>query len=262
MKYSGIALAIMLNLIFIFNLQGQTDELYEKGIITAGNDSLPYRFIRPKNFDTAKEYPLIVFLHGSGERGTDNKLQLKHGASFFASDSIRDKYPAFVVFPQCDTDKAWHNGIYSFDGVKRQYSFPKETKKNISLDLVELLIQGFQMKFNTDRDRIYIGGLSMGGMGTYEMVNRNPDKFAAAFAICGGANPEIADRLQDPSWWIFHGEDDDVVPVSWSERMYEAIKKSNEDVSLTIYPGVKHDSWNHAFSEPGLMNWLFSKKRD
>ncbi|MBT8277001.1 MAG: dienelactone hydrolase family protein [Bacteroidia bacterium] len=262
MKHYALTITVLLNLIFLSHLQGQTNELYDKGIITSGFDSLPYRFTKPKNYDPALKYPLIIFLHGSGERGADNELQLKHGASFFASDSIRDKYPAIVVFPQCDTNNSWHNGTYAFTSGKGQYSFPKEIKENISLNLVEILIREFQMQFNIDSDRMYLGGLSMGAMGTYEMVNRNPNKFAAAFAICGGANPEIAERLQFTGCWIFHGEADDVVPVEWSEHMYEAIKKKSGDVKISIYPNVKHDSWTNAFNEPELMEWLFSNHKN
>ena len=239
----------------------QNHELYEKSMIVTSYDTLPFRIMKPKNFDPSKEYPLIVFLHGSGERGNDNEKQLTHGASYFASDSIREKYPAVVVFPQCDTDMAWHNGNYRYNNGRRDYFFPVEIKKNRFLNFVEMLIDGLVMDDYIDQERIYVGGLSMGGMGTFELVNRNPGKYAAAFAVCGAANPEIADRLQFTSWWIFHGEADNVVSVEYSKRMYEAIKKKTPDVKLTTYPDVQHDSWTHTFREPELMTWLLSRKK-
>ena len=99
----------------------------------------------------------------------------------------------------------------------------------------------------------------MGGMGTFDAVKQNPNLFAAAFAICGGAHPKIAKRISATSWWIFHGEEDDVVPAKYSQQMHDALKEENADVKLTMYTNVKHDSWTNTFAEPELLKWLFSK---
>ena len=106
-----------------------------------------------------------------------------------------------------------------------------------------------------------VGGLSMGGMGTFELVARNPDYFAAAFPICGGGNPHWSNLLKRTPFWIFHGEDDGVVSVDFSRKMYEALSKEKASVRLTIYPKVNHNSWDNSFAEPDLMHWLFSNKR-
>lgn len=241
---------------------GQAVDHFDRGKIELSETNMPFRILKPKDLDPAKEYPLILFLHGSGERGTDNQLQLKHGGSFFASDSIREKYPAFVVFPQCPPGKNWHTGNYIMGPSFRLYTFPKEKKENQQLKMVEYILRSLQEKYKIDQNRIYLGGLSNGAMGTYELVRRNPDRFAAAVAICGGANPAIADRLKSPSWWIFHGDMDNVVSFELSVNMFYAIRALNPDVKLTIYEGVKHDSWTNAFAEPGLMEWLFSKQKD
>ncbi|KAA3629876.1 MAG: phospholipase, partial [Bacteroidetes bacterium] len=109
--------------------------------------------------------------------------------------------------------------------------------------------------------RVYIGGLSMGGMGTFEMVRRHPGVFAAAFPICGGAHPATAEAIKDVSWWIFHGAKDQVVLPKYSEEMYKSLKAAGADVKFTLYPDANHNSWDPAFAEKDLMEWLFSKSR-
>lgn len=113
-----------------------------------------------------------------------------------------------------------------------------------------------------DEDRIYIGGLSMGAMGTFELVRRNPRRFAAAFAICGGANPAITRKLKRLPWWIFHGDADQVVPVRYSQAMVDAMKRQDIPVKFTVYPGVGHDSWTPTFKNPELLPWLFSQAKE
>ncbi|MBT8270607.1 MAG: prolyl oligopeptidase family serine peptidase [Flavobacteriaceae bacterium] len=259
-KLSRIALALIVVLVGQLSFS-QNFTAYKKELFIQEQDSLPYRILLPKNFESDKTYPLILFLHGSGERGSDNELQLKHGASFFMSDSIMAKYPAIVVFPQCKAGMSWNNVESSDAGGERALDFPNKHKPNKHLELVEGLLDNLNSAYQIDQDRIYVGGLSMGGMGTFELVNRNPRLFAAAFPICGGAHPNIARRLRRTSWWIFHGSDDKDVAPEYSVQMYEALEKKNADAKITIYEGVGHESWTNAFAEPGLMNWLFSKSK-
>ena len=127
--------------------------------------------------------------------------------------------------------------------------------------MVEKLLDFIEKKYSIDPTRRYVGGLSMGGMGTFELVARNPDYFAAAFPICGGGNPDWSDLLKTTPFWIFHGEDDGVVSVDFSRKMHEALSAEKASVRLTIYPEVNHNSWDNAFAEPDLMHWLFSNKR-
>ena len=253
-----------LTLIFLMSItlvHAQSFEDYERHTLTNEELDLPYRLLPPKNIAPGTQYPLILFLHGSGERGSDNELQLTHGATFFLQDSIRENYPAYVLFPQCQSEMSWNSSEYILINGIRDYSFPTKHEDNLHLDLVEALLDKMLKDYPIDKMRIYVGGLSMGGMGTFELVSRNPRRFAAAFAICGGAHPRIARRIQRTSWWIFHGEQDDVVPLNASVQIYDALIKKNADVRLTKYPEVKHDSWNNAFAEPELMPWLFSKQR-
>lgn len=246
----------------VISMSAQTEMLYEIRNFESGDKVMPYRLMLPVNYDPIEEYPLIIFLHGSGERGTDNNLQLKHGGSYFAADTIRKKYPAFVLFPQCPISGSWNNSQYEFKDGKRVYSFPETIEPNDHQDLLGELIKHIATEYLLDASRIYIGGLSMGGIGTYEAVRRNPGIYAAAFPICGGANPEVAEEIDEVSWWIFHGEDDNVIPVSASTGIYNSLIEEGADAKLTVYPKVRHDSWTKAFAEPELMNWLFSKKLD
>ena len=243
-------------------LLAQDDILFEIRNLQDGDRVMPYRIMLPENFDPLEEYPLIIFLHGSGERGRDNKSQLKHGGSFFASDSIRKKYPSIVVFPQCSIDQSWNNSKLRLRNGTRNYEYPELIEPNGMQDMLTLLLRDVSTEYLLDGNRIYVGGLSNGGKGTFEAVRRNPGIFAAAFPICGGANPVIASELIEVSWWIFHGEADGVVPASNSKGIYESLKAENADVQISLYPGVGHDSWTNAFSEPGLMSWLFSKTLD
>lgn len=243
------------------NSSAQNLDAYKKEVFIKDNDSLPYRILLPKNFDSNKRYPLILFLHGSGERGSDNELQLTHGADLFLKEQIRNTYEAIVVFPQCPSNWLWTNVRYGRDGYKEVNNFPSEINYNFPLNMVEGLINSLKETYKLDLNRLYVGGLSIGGMGTFELVHRNPNLFAAAFPICGGSNPKIAEEIKNTSLWIFHGDSDNVVPSSLSINMYKALKALNADVKLTIYPGVGHDSWTNTFAEPDLLKWLFSKSK-
>ena len=221
--------------------------------------SLPYRLLLPEDYDIKEKYPLLVFLHGAGERGSDNELQLTHGSDQFLTSVFRKKYPAIIVFPQCPKDAYWAT-ILSRE-VPLKFSYSKRPKKNPTLDLVEGMLKTVLSNYRIDKSRIYIGGLSMGAMGTFELVYRNPRLFAAAFAICGGANPKIARKIRRPMWRIDHGEADSVVPFTLSKQMAAALKKKKAQVSFNRYPGVNHNSWDKVFADPAFLPWLFSQSK-
>jgi predicted peptidase len=244
-----------------FTASGQDKSLYEKHWLVNGGDTLPYRVLLPKNYDASKKYPLILFLHGSGERGRDNEAQLIHGGGLFLRDSIRENYPAIVVFPQCSAKSFWANVDAHFDSTAKKviWKFPADTTPTTAMRLLLQLIPQLQKDYKLDKNRLYVGGLSMGGMGTFELVRRLPKTFAAAFPICGGANPATAKKLSKVRyWWIFHGLADPVVPVELSKNMADALVKAGAVLRLSLYPGVGHNSWDNAFAEKDLMPWLFS----
>ncbi len=235
---------------------------FKEELLVHQNDTLPYRILIPENYNSQKSYPLLIFLHGAGERGSDNKSQLVHGSFLFKSEDFRNNYPAIVVFPQCPEKSSWANVKRNYEmSAGQKFDFFKEISENKQLIMVEKLLDLIQKKYDIDETRRYVGGLSMGGMGTFELVARNPDFFAAAFPICGGGNPDWSDLLKTTPFWIFHGEDDGVVSVDFSRKMHEALGKEKASVRLTIYPEVNHNSWDNAFAEPDLMHWLFSNKR-
>ncbi|MEK9604593.1 MAG: alpha/beta hydrolase-fold protein [Flavobacteriaceae bacterium] len=251
---------IITSMILSFGLSfGQT---YESEIFEHNKKTLPYRILLPENFNPENAYPLLMILHGAGERGDDNVSQLFHGGKLFQSDSFRSKYPAIVVFPQCPKGSYWANVLRDYDQpLDQKYTYSEQLPKNPQLEIVEALLLNLEEQYRIDSSRRYIGGLSMGGMGTFELVSRNPDYFAAAFPICGGGNPEWAKYLSKTPLWIFHGEQDDVVSVNFSKAMFQSLKKINAPVKLTLYPEVYHDSWHNAFGDPDLMNWLFSHQK-
>jgi len=249
--------------IVAFAAFAQVNEKFQAKIFNATGTQLPYRILYPKNFDTAKQYPLVLFLHGAGERGSDNLKQLVHGAKLFAADSVMESYPAIVVFPQCPADSYWANidERKQPDG-SRTFDFPARSKPTPALRAVMQLVDSLVKLRYVDRSRIYVGGLSMGGMGTFELLARRPKMFAAAFPICGGGNPSNAKRYaKRVKIWVFHGDADNVVPLYHSQRMVDAIKQAKGDVRFTVYPGVGHNSWDNAFAEPELLPWLFSKSK-
>ncbi|WP_416307882.1 prolyl oligopeptidase family serine peptidase [Neptunicella sp. SCSIO 80796] len=222
---------------------------------------LDYRILYPADFDPAKQYPLVLVLHGAGERGDDNKAQLVHGSQLFLQPQVREKFPAIVIFPQAPKSDYWANVDVDRSGPRPKFSFKDGGKPTTSMALVMELMDNFSSQSYVDNSRIYVGGLSMGGMGTFEILSRKPDIFAAAFAICGGGDPAIVSRYRNGlPIWIFHGEKDDIVSPRYSRQMADAISKQGGKVKLTLYPEANHNSWDSAFAEPQLLPWLFAQR--
>jgi predicted peptidase len=187
---------------------------------------------------------------------------LIHGAKLFLRDDIRKNFPAIVVFPQCPRSSFWSSVKMQQDkDGKRTFSFNKMTEPTIAMKLANDLLHQVIKQYSVQKKKIYVGGLSMGGMGTFELAWRNPKLFAAAFPICGGGDPAGAKDIRKIKWWVFHGAKDDVVPSSYSETMVNALKKVKAKVKFTLYPDANHNSWDPAFAEPGLLPWLFAQKR-
>jgi predicted peptidase len=237
---------------------------YEKKEFTRNGQTLLYRILYPEHYEEGKKYRLIVFLHGSGERGNDNESQLQHGGSFFLTDSIRKNYPAIVIFPQCPKDSSWTFAQHRFDSATRKISFefPHRDMPVTPQWLVKELMDSLIQTNHADKNYIYLGGLSLGGFGTYDMIERYPDFFAAAFPICGAGDTTMASRFAHKvSLWIFQGGADPVVNPAYSRGYYHALASMNTDVKYSEYPGVGHNSWDNAFAEKDLIGWLFSKSK-
>ena len=220
-----------------------------------GDFVLPYRLLKPKDYDPKQKYPVVLFLHGGGERGTDNQKQLIHGLNDFAADDIMAKYPAFVVAPQCPEGKRWVEVDWSADShvLPEQPSIPLAA----SLDLLDALAK----EFSIDANRVYITGLSMGGYGVWDALAREPERFAAAAVICGGGDPAHAEKMKGIPIWAFHGDEDTTVKPHRSREMIAAIKAAGGQPKYTEYPTTGHHSWAQTYSNPELYEWLFSQKR-
>jgi predicted peptidase len=254
---------LFLLLIFSVSVRAQDMNVYQKKLYQNQGDTLPYRIMYPPDFDETGQYPLLLFLHGAGERGNDNEKQLVHGASLFADPSNRRDFPAIVVFPQCPEDDWWARMENSEDEEgNRIFIFSSKGSPKPAMRLVMDLLDELLNKAYIDADRVYLGGLSMGGMGTFDLLTLRPRTFAAAFPICGGGDPRKAGKISRvTSFWIFHGAEDKVVDPKYSTIMAEALQKHKGKVKLTIYPGTGHNSWDNAFAEPALLPWIFSNHR-
>lgn len=231
-------------------------ERYEKHeFVDAQQAKLPYRLLKPKAVDNGNKYPLVIFLHGAGERGTDNTRQLVHGMADFASDEVMQKYPAFVVAPQCPEGKQWVEVPWSAD----EHAMPE--KPSVPLQQTFELIDQLTKELPVDESRIYITGLSMGGFGTWDAIQRRPRFFAAAAPVCGGGDPAFADNIQHVPVWAFHGDADGAVKVRRSRDMIAALKAAGGSPKYTEYPGVGHDSWTATYRNSEFYAWLFEQKR-
>lgn len=252
-------------LVCFFSLMGfaQEDSDYQKEHFVSGTDTLNYRILFPKDFSETQKYPVVLVLHGAGERGDDNKSQLVHGGDLFLKDSVREQFPAIVIFPQAPKDDYWAKVEVNRDIKPFEFDFKNKAESTQSLKLVMELMEEMKQKSFVDDDRLYVGGLSMGGMGTFEIIFKKPELFAAAFAICGGANTEIAAEYPENfNIWIFHGEQDDVVLPKYSKAMARAINHHEGNAKLSLYPEDNHNSWDSAFAEPYLLKWLFSHSQN
>ncbi|MDY7394326.1 prolyl oligopeptidase family serine peptidase [Aureibaculum sp. 2210JD6-5] len=242
------------------NLYAQHKQSFVKEYLVEGTDTLKLRVLYPKDFKKTESYPLVVFLHGAGERGNDNEKQLVHGSQLFV-DSIQ-KYPAIVVFPQCKENDYWANAEVDRTTKPITLQFPKERKPTKSMHLVVRYLDELVKNNYVNKNQIYLGGLSMGGMGTFELLGRKPHMFAAAFAICGGGNTELAEKYaKNTPMWIFHGAEDDVVDPRLSVEMVSALMKYGAKPNFNLYRNTNHNSWDAAFAEPELLSWLFSNKK-
>ncbi|WP_293744300.1 prolyl oligopeptidase family serine peptidase [uncultured Pedobacter sp.] len=259
MKKIILTICILFPVLF---LNAQDLKKYDRGSFIKGKDSIYYRVLFPENFNPDQKYPIVFFLHGSGERGSDNTSQLVHGGKLFLRNDIRKNFPAIIVFPQCPQNDYWANvNIEKNANGKRTFSFVEGGKPTKIMHALQGMIKDFLKKPYVNKDQVYVGGLSMGAMGTYELLRRERRKFAAAIAICGGDNTNNIKKYRKIPLWIFHGAKDDIVDPALSMAIAERLKSIGGEVKFTLYPNANHNSWDNAFGEPELLSWLFSHKK-
>lgn len=196
---------------------------------------LNYLLYLPKDYGQQASWPLLLFLHGAGERGSDLELLKKHGPPKLIAAG--KEFPFVVVAPQCPKDKWWG-----------------------SFELIALLNE-IKNRYKIDPDRVYVTGLSMGGFGTWMLAAYAPEQLAAIVPICGGGSAIWARRFGHLPVWAFHGAKDPVVPLKTSEEMIEGLKKQGGQPKLTIYPEAAHDSWTETYDNPAVYAWLLEQKR-
>lgn len=239
-------------------------EAYQARLFISDGDTLRYRILFPDNYSKSEKYPLFLFLHGAGERGSDNELQLVHGATLFLNEENRKKFPCIVVFPQCPAEQTW-SWLDLGDSWKTKKNwkidFPEDPEPSMKLvlSLLDTLVETEAVDIN----RQYVTGLSMGGFGTFDILARQPERFAAAAPICSGGNNLLAGLYaKNTAIWIFHGSIDSVVPVENSRKMVKAIQRFGGEIKYTEYPEYDHNSWDGAFAEPDFLKWFFFHQRN
>ncbi|MCX7720031.1 MAG: prolyl oligopeptidase family serine peptidase [Dictyoglomus thermophilum] len=223
--------------------------------------TIPYRFYVPKNVDKNKKYPLVVFLHGAGERGNDNFLHIAwyRGAVTFAEPGQQAEHPCFVLAPQCPAGSSWTELLTGGNPFK-------PTRNLIA---VANLIKKILKEENIDPDRVYVTGLSMGGFGTFAILIEYPELFAAAIPICGGGDVNRLERIKDIPLWIFHAEDDNVVLVEFSRAVVRRLVEIGGKVKYTEFLWGEmerqgyhpHASWIPVYDNEEVIDWLFQQKK-
>lgn len=197
-----------------------------------------YLLYLPKGYGQQdRKWPLMLFLHGAGERGSDLNLVKKHGPPKLVEAG--QDLPFVIVSPQCPAGQWWPEHV----------------------DMLSALSDDVQSRYAIDPNRVYLTGLSMGGYGTWVLACQQPERFAAIAPVCGGGQAFLADRLKNLPVWAFHGAKDPIVPLSESRQMVDAVNKAGGQAKLTVYPDAGHDCWTATYENPELYQWLLSHKR-
>jgi predicted peptidase len=257
-KKTSRLIALLFTLFSILSIIEAQNSQFEKKLYQFEDKTMPYRILYPENYNRNESYPLVVFLHGAGERGDNNESQLIHGSKLFTDPENRHKFPAIVLYPQCPKNEYWAPIKTKENG----FSYVNTKKPTEPMQVLIRLIDEVRKNESVDKKRIYVAGLSMGGMGTYDLICRYPKKFAAAIVICGGVSSERLKKVAKMPIRIYHGSDDQVVSQEHAKNAYIELKANGaQDVELFIFPGVNHNSWDVAFEQADFLEWMFSKKR-
>lgn len=232
MRYSYFKMIVTAILFAVSSFFAQAQQTDEKFVLET-----QYLLYLPDQYtaDTATKWPLLIFLHGSGESGTDlNKVKV-HGPPKLVEQG--KKFPFIVVSPQAPPRTGW------------------------KVEILKAMLDDLKKRYRVDHDRVYLTGLSMGGFGTWNLSEKYPDEFAAIAPICGGGDAEQVWKLRHMPVLCFHGAKDDVVPPAASQKMIDALKEYNSNVRFTLYPDANHNSWDVTYNNDSLYSWLLAQKR-
>ena len=262
MKKSAIKslLSLLLPVVWCTALCAQDFSVYEKKQLDdAVGNTVPYRLLQPEKISKTDKYPLVVFMHGAGGRGTDNERPVRNTfGTMLIKPEIRAEYPCFALFPQIPAEMGMPFG----GGIREEKDSPTpeiSTAGKMVMELIESTIKDYPI----DRSRIYVTGQSMGGFGSLAMISLYPDLFAAAAPVCGGQPiGQVKLWAAKVPVWLFHGDADNTVKTEYSRNIVAELDRLGvTNYRYTEYPGVGHDSWRNAYAEPELMQWLFSQHK-
>lgn len=235
------------------NSKNSVKEVYK----ASNGKSLPYRLYVPDGYDSSKKYPLVLFFHGAGERGTDNNAQISAGSVMqrLLTDAESSRFPCLILAPQCPGDSQWvlsdwGPGVYNHNTM--------QTPISPYMAAAEELLAKVTEEYSVDQSRLYVTGMSMGGFGTWDIISRNPDMFAAAFPVCGGVDETYLEALKGFPIWTFHNDGDGIVSSAGTKKAYEILKDAG-GITYTEFKSTAHDAWTAAYSTPALMSWVFTK---
>jgi predicted peptidase len=231
-----VPIATLFALVIAFALHaGETKTGFVNKVFKGKDADAKYVVFIPGDYDGKKEFPVILFLHGAGSTGDDGQKQVKGGLAKHIREA-KNKFPFITVFPQAHT-KGW--GATGASG-KTALAILDEVEKD----------------YKTDKKRVYLTGLSMGGFGTFSFAAAHPERWAAIAPICGGGQPKTAAKFKDVPCWCFHGDADETVNVEQSRAMIKALKDAGGSPKYTEYPGVGHNSWDRAYATAELYEWF------
>lgn len=216
-----------------------------------------FQMLRPAILQRSVTYPCVLFLHGAGERGTDNQAQLKHFAAAMATPEMQAKYPCYIIAPQCLPEKQWVDTPW---GAKESHQMAD--KPSVMLASAMAALDHVMKTEPVDANRVILTGLSMGGYGAWELATRHADRFCCVVPVCGGADESKAAALKNLPVWAWHGAADTVVWPERTERMVAAVNAAGGKAKLSLLPGVGHDSWSAAYAPAsGVLDWMFAQRR-
>jgi predicted peptidase len=218
-----------------------------------------YRLYVPENYNPKEKYPLILYLHDGGPKGNDNRAQINKTVEWLIQPSFQSKNKSFIMVPQCPKSSKWVN---TRDKKLPYVNYNQdEIPESHVMKMLINEIKNLRKEFSIDKKRTYVIGYSMGGSGTWDIITRYPDFFAAAVPVAGASDPSKAQQIVHMPIWAFHGRKDHIAPVENTRAMIGALKKYGSDCKFTEYENVKHNSWHNAYADQEMITWLFSQRK-